>query len=158
MGVQLISDRKMRIAAGMTGLGLFRVLRHSNRLWFGFVARGKGHWHVIIDPLTWEWSVDESAFSSCDDYGPHVDPPIGLARLCAKASLFQEETEKADRLLTTLRFYADQTTYADPPEATAEQLEYGWEPTVPIEDDKGALARAAIAAEEEEEEEEEEEY
>lgn len=125
MSVQLVSEKKLRQAASMTGLPLIRVLRHSNRHWFGFVRRGEGHWHVAINPVTWEWTTKtESAFSSCETYGPHVDPPEGLRLLAQKAGRFEDEFDRAERVTTALRFYASS--------------EY---------DDEGEIARAALAAE-----------
>lgn len=52
-------------------------MRHSNHLWFGWVAKGSGHWHVAIDPATWEWEYrDRCGFSSCSEgkHGPRVEP------------------------------------------------------------------------------------
>jgi hypothetical protein len=77
MSLQTISDRKLRQAANATGLPLIRAMRHSNHLWFGWVAKDGGHWHVEINPSTWEWEYDEGCqFSSCREsvYGPRVDP------------------------------------------------------------------------------------
>ena len=148
MGVQLVSEKKTREAASMTGLALIRVLRHSNRYWFGFVRRGKGHWHVAIDPVTWEWTTEtESAFSSCEKYGDHVDPPEGLRLMAVKAALAKEDHDRAERLTRALGFYAAERTYELGPNVVA-LAGLSLESHVPIIDDKGALARAALAAEE----------
>lgn len=150
MGLQEISDKKVRQARIMTGLRLIRCMRHSNDLWYGWVRDGAGHWHVRINPKTWSWRVDRNGgFASCAEklYGPDVDPPrafLELSSMAARAELMQA---RGDRLLQALRFYADPRCY---------ELQENWaaiagkslETYVPIEDDKGALARAAIAAEE----------
>ena len=66
MGLQSISERKVRNAASETRLPLFRAMRHSNNLWFGWVREGESHWHVVIDPATWDWEYDPGCqFSSC---------------------------------------------------------------------------------------------
>lgn len=139
MGVQAIGEKKVRLAAQMTGLPLFRCLRHSNRLWYGFVRKDGGHWHVRIDPLTWEWSLGDGAFSSCADglHGDHVAPPIGLTRLAERAAQFEYEQDRAERLRATLAFYADPATYVL-------REDTSFDPYVPVDDDKGALARAAV--------------
>ena len=66
MGLQAISERKVRRAASETGLPIFRAMRHSNNLWFGWVREGDSHWHVEIDPATWDWEYEPGCqFSSC---------------------------------------------------------------------------------------------
>ena len=78
MGLQETSERKVRKASSETGLPLIRAMRHSNNLWFGWVREGEGHWHVGIDPSTWEWGyLPGCGFSSCPagTYGPGVLPP-----------------------------------------------------------------------------------
>jgi hypothetical protein len=77
MSPQPISERKIRQAARETGLPLIQAMRHSNNLWFGWVREGEGHWHVEIQPKTWEWEYHpECGFSSCREntYGPGVVP------------------------------------------------------------------------------------
>ena len=77
MGLQSISEKKVRKAVSETGLDLIRVMRHSNHLWFGWVREGEGHWHARIDPSTWEWAYEPGhQFSSCREgtYGPGVVP------------------------------------------------------------------------------------
>lgn len=77
MGLQAISERKVRRAASKTGLPLIRAMRHSNNLWFGWVREGEGHWHVTIDPVDWDWEYEPGCqFSSCSQgtHGPGVTP------------------------------------------------------------------------------------
>lgn len=77
MALQEISNRKVRKACAGTGLDLLRAMRHSNNLWFGWVREEEGHWHVAIDPATWEWEYEPGCgFSSCREntYGPGVLP------------------------------------------------------------------------------------
>lgn len=87
MGVQEIGPAKTRRAARETGLPIFRALRGSNRHWYGFVREGEGHYHIELDPETWEWWLAEDApyaagrkgchFTSCGEgqWEPLVDPP-----------------------------------------------------------------------------------
>lgn len=66
MGLQKISERKVRRAATETGIPIFRAARHSNNLWFGWVREGDGHWHVNIYPPYWAWEYEPGCrFSSC---------------------------------------------------------------------------------------------
>lgn len=77
MGLQEVGKKKTREAAARTGLPIFRVMRHSNHLWFGWVREGQSHWHVEIDPATWDWEYDPGCgFSSCQsgEHGPSVIP------------------------------------------------------------------------------------
>ena len=69
MSAQVIGPRKLRQAQERTGLPLDRVLRWSNRLWFGRFPTERGHAHVEIDPVTWEWErTDEPHWTSCGLY------------------------------------------------------------------------------------------
>ena len=159
MGVQQISEKKTREAALTTGLPIFRALRHSNRLWFGFcygpvpgITGQKGHWHVEFDPVTGEWWLPRSqgGFSSCADdlWGPHVDPPKTIVSHdeWRRRALTAEASN--ERVMKTLDFYAAPNTY-ETQENWAAIHAGSLETYIPIDDDKGALARAAKAAEEE---------
>jgi hypothetical protein len=69
MSVQPVNDRNLRRAVAGTGLTrLSRVLRHRNDQWLGRVETDEGHFHVLIDPRTWDWEVDDPPmhFASCD--------------------------------------------------------------------------------------------
>lgn len=142
MGVQLVGEKKVREAARMTGLPIFRVLRHSNRLWYGFVSEGEGHWHVRIDPVTWAWTLGDGAFSSCSEgtWGPHVDPPEALGH----TSWLQAELDHAQKVIAwmkeAIQFYAHPGSYVE------------WEGSSPIDDDGGSVARAVLDGLEEDKE------
>lgn len=150
MGVQQIGGKKTRQAAMMTGLPIFRALRHSNRLWYGFVKSGIGHWHIRLDPITWAWQLSDGSFSSCHngEWGPHVDPPRHLRELAEarwRAGLMEA---KALRLTNALAYYADPRCY-EVQENWAAIHSGSLETYVPIEDDKGAIARITLEGEEE---------
>jgi len=77
VGLQDIGKKKVQDARRGTHLNIIRLMRHSNRLWFGWVQEREGHWHVEIDPVTWDWDYHpRCGFSSCRDntYGPGVVP------------------------------------------------------------------------------------
>ena len=138
MGVQIVGEKKTREAASKTGLPIVRALRHSNRHWFCFCQAEAGHWHVAVDPVTWEWTLrTESAFTSCARYGPHVSPPEGLQRLSERASRADEEHARAERLTACLGFYADPRYYETQNGEEKSDVMY----------DRGALARASLTAE-----------
>ena len=154
MSLQLVGEKKSREASEKTGLNLVRVLRHSNDLWFGIVRTDEGHWHVRIAPSTWEWSLGDGCFSSCvqedQPWGPLVEPPEGIR---IKDWLSQElafALKMIDWMRETLEFYGRPETYE-------EQPDHGDFSDPPIEDDRGALARAVMAALDETDEEEGEE-
>ncbi len=98
MGLQSISERKLRKATSETGLPLIRVMRHSNHLWFGWVREGDGHWHVDINPFTWKWDYEPGCgFSSCSQgtYGPSVLPSAEIvAEYERRVQARREEIER----------------------------------------------------------------
>lgn len=98
MGLQEISERKVGQAAHQTGLPLFRAMRHSNHLWFGWVREGDGHWHVEIDPSDWDWEYEPGCqFSSCAQgtHGPGVIPSDSSV---VEEHERREEVRRADRV------------------------------------------------------------
>lgn len=100
MGLQSISERKLRRASSETGLPLIRAMRHSNHLWFGWVREGDGHWHVAIDPSTWGWDYEPGCgFSSCSKgtHGPAVLPSAEIVEEHERRErLREEELERKD--------------------------------------------------------------
>lgn len=99
MGLQAISERKVRKAVAKTGLPIFRAMRHSNDLWFGWVCEGDGHWHVEINPKDWDWEYAPGCgFSSCStgEHGPRMLP--------ADSSIVEEHERRESERQTRREF------------------------------------------------------
>ena len=98
MGLQSIGERKVRRAASETGLSLFRAMRHSNNLWFGWVCEGDSHWHVRIDPASWDWEYEPGCqFSSCrENPGTVPSDPTVVQEHERRESARQVEQERKD--------------------------------------------------------------